>query len=214
MYWKTLPLVALACAPVLFALTPQKRASEKKQPTYEERVASANKAWAAKHYGTCASELQEALNLARKHHRTAVKAAMPVPPAPWTLVENKNEDRDAATLNAMFGGGANMVPLEMEYKNPETNERMTLSVMIKTPMIQQYSMMFTNPAFLDKDSELIEYTSDKGVLKNQGRRTELDVVLDGESLFSAKIRSEKKGDFLLEVVNQAAVDKVKAAIKL
>ncbi len=213
MYWKTLSLTAVACVPVLFALAPQKRASEKKQPTFEENITAANQAWEAKQYGTCTRSLEEALNLSRKHHREAVKAAMPVPPKPWTLVGNKNSDRDAAALNAMFGGGANMVPVEVEYKNAETNERLTLSIMIKTPMIQQYSMMFTNPAFLEKGSELIEYTADKGVLKSQGRNTELDLVLDGESLLQAKIRAEKKGDFLLEVVNQAAVDKLKAAIK-
>lgn len=214
MYWKTLSLVAIASVPVLFALTPQKRASEKKQPTYTELVGEANKAWEAKHYGTCASSLEEALSIARKHHREAVQAALPVPPQPWTLVENKNSDRDAAALSAMFGGGTSMVPVEVEYKNPETNDRLTISIMIKTPMIQQYSMMFTNPAFLEKGSELIEYTADKGVLKAQGRSTELNVVLDGESLLQAQIRAEKQGDFLLEVVNQAAVDKLKAALKL
>ena len=213
MFWKTIPLVALCTVPMLFALTPQKRVSEKKQATFEEQIANANKAWAAKSYGTASRALEDALEITRKHHREAVMAAMPVPPSPWVLVPNKDADKDAAAVNAMFGGGANMIPVEVEYKHEETGDRLNLSVMVKSPMIQTYSMMLTNPAFIEKGAELIEYNEDKGLLKTTKRQVELNVVLDGESLLTGKVRGDHTGDFMLEVVNQAAVDRIKAAIQ-
>ena len=213
MLWKTVPILALVSVPVLFAITPQKRVSEKKQATYEEQVASANKAWAEKNFGTATRALEGALEITRKHHREAVKASLPVPPKPWTLVPNKDSDKDAAAVNAMFGGGANMLPIEMEYKHAETGDRLTFSVMVKSPMIQTYSMMLTNPAFVEKGAELIEYDEDKALLKTTKRQVELNVVLDGESLFTGKVRGDHTGDFMLGVVNQEAVNRVKAAIK-
>jgi len=195
---------------MLFALAPQKRASQEKVVTFEERMTAANKAWAETRFGGCTEELKAALALVQANHREVILAAMPPAPAGWTVLTPKKTDEGGAAMAAMLGMGSGMLPVSLDYKN-ESGQRMSINVLINSPMIQMMTMAFSNPAYLEEGSELIEYKDDKGLLKTGKGKAELQVVLDSKHLLTCEAR-DQSAEWILAVMSQENIDKLKTAI--
>ncbi len=206
----------LTCAviggPLLFALAPQKRVTDKEVVPFETRLSNAQRSWDAKHYGTGARELKDALKQVQAKHMEVIRAAMPTPGVGWEKIERKKGRQDDAAMAQMFGmggGGGNVVE---EYKHAEGGERLKITVTMDAPMVSMMAMAM-NPAMMEEGSELIEYDKDKATLKNKNKRSELTLILDDKHMIQAEVRNLDDKDFLLGIFDQAAVDKIRTAIE-
>ncbi|MEZ6004950.1 MAG: hypothetical protein R3F17_07180 [Planctomycetota bacterium] len=204
-------VIGLCVAPALLAFAPQKRASEKKALTFQENLAAAKTAFEGEKFGTTLRLLNDAVAETRKKHRAAILAAMPAAPAGWTkeVQEESDSGQDAAVL-AMLGGG--MIPIEQNYTKEDSGATLSVQVTVDQPMVQMITMAF-NPAFLEEGQELIEYNGgDKALLRSADGRAEMQLVVSNKHLIQVDV-SEGNGDFVLSVLDQAALDKLKGAIE-
>lgn len=209
---KSLPLLLLCAAPVLFAVVPQKRASKKEVVAFPVRIANSTKAWEAKRYGTCIAELKEALTLCRNEQRVVILKALPPAPAGWSIKpQDKKANEQAAAAMAMLGGMAGAAPIEQVYTEDDGKGYMKVSVVVNSPMVKMMGMMFSNPAMLDGKQELIEYESCKAILGKKGNGAELQILIAGNSLATGTVRNHDD-EFLLKQFNQAVVDAMTTAI--
>ena len=186
--------------------------TDKEVVPFETRLSNAQRSWDAKHYGTGARELKDALKQVQAKHMEVIRAAMPTPGVGWEKIERKKGRQDDAAMAQMFGmggGGGNVVE---EYKHAEGGERLKITVTMDAPMVSMMAMAM-NPAMMEEGSELIEYDKDKATLKNKNKRSELTLILDDKHMIQAEVRNLDDKDFLLGIFDQAAVDKIRTAIE-
>ena len=214
-----LTLIGVLCAaPVLFAMVPQKRVSqtdeEKKPITFEQRMQSANKAYAGKNFGVCEEELVEALLLTRERYVQEIMACMPPAPAGWVKVEPKvrpKQELDARLKMVQIAGLANFAPVEQSYTEEATRNTIQIRVVVNQPALAVLEMKFANEAMRAPGEEVVEYKSDKAILKSQPTSAQLQILIEGKHAVDASVRGFD-GDFLLEVLDQGALDKLKGAM--
>lgn len=205
-----IPVAALCAAPLLIATAPQKRASEKKVASFEEHIQEASRAWSAQQFGSVTRSLSAALTQAKAMHRELLLAALPNPGDDWELVKPRKSAQNDAALAKMLGASSALVPLERQYKHSTSGTVLKYHLSPDSPMVPMMGIAM-NPAMMEEGLELIEYNSDKAVLKNKGSVSELTVILDSKHLLQATVRNQDP-DFLLDVISQAAVDQIKLAI--
>lgn len=199
------PASAPTAAPAAAPPAPvQERAKKKEAKDFPGLLISARAAWDAGQYGKASAALTEASKLVRKKHRAGLLEAMSAAPAGWKFVPSKQDD------SAMMILGMANLPIEGRFEGP-AKERLDLSLMVNSPMVQMMSMAFTNPAMLGKDAEVITYGKHKAVLKKNGNdRYELTILIGGD-LLQAKSRN-MTDDAVLAICNQAMVNKLEAAL--
>lgn len=210
-----LPLAALALAlpatsllPSFSLTAPQKRVEkEEKQKGFPAHMKAAEAAFAAEHWGECASELQKALSIAMEKRRDAIVAALPDPGEGWT---KRTSSDDMASMMAAMAITGFMV--QCDYGGPE-GQSLDVTANIGSPMIQMLGMQFSNPAFRDENTELIEYEKHKALLtKNGDDRFQLQILM-GADLVQVESRG-LSDDALLGIFSEAAVQKIEAALGL
>lgn len=203
-------LIGLCAAPVLLAAALQERQKPKAAADMPALLDEATRAWEAKHFGACTKALRQAQVLVATERAKAVRAALPDAPEGFEKVAVKEtEDPASNAFLAAFAAGAGNV-IEQKYR--ETNGRASVDVTITadSPLVQMFSMWITNPAMLEAGSELVKYGPHNAVLKKQGNRWQLmlliksdlcDITVDG-----------RDDEFLLKLFDQAAVDRLAAVL--
>ena len=156
-------------------------------------------------------ELQEAIGLCMQKRTDAILAALPAAPAGWEIQpDRKNDMRNNPLAAAMSASVGNIV--NRTYKKLDGNDRVEVTVTADSPMVSMFNMWITNPAMLGEDGELIEYEKDdKAVLKNPGSRLELQIMISKAHICEVRANG-LTDDELFAMFDQAAVDKLKAAL--
>ena len=71
-------------------------------------------------------------------------------------------------------------------------------------------MMFENPAMIGPDAELVTYEQCKAILKKEGSRWSLQILID-DTMIEARFGQEDD-EFALKMFDQAALDRLHRAI--
>ena len=199
------PLLAV----VLIAAAPQKRAEKKGQADFNELIAGAQKAWSGGKYGACLTALKEVTSVVVIKRVETILAALPTPEG-YEVVPDKSLDQVRA--NQMLAGLSAAIgsTVERKYKGPE---RLSVTVMADSPMVQMLGMVLANPAMMDANSELIEYDQHKAILKKTGNGAsrELTIIISNKHLCMVKYGGDDEG-FLFGVFDQAMVDTLARAL--
>ncbi|MCP3915832.1 MAG: hypothetical protein GY711_09770 [bacterium] len=206
------PYIPLAlCAAAAIAVA-QERVKPKSAADFPKTIEAASKAWTAGHYGRCLDNLRTAIGLVSNKRAEAIRAALPGAPAGFEVVPERKTD---ATANPYLSGVTAMVGSNVTRKYRETDGRasMNVSVTSDSPMIGMFSTYAANPALLGPDAELIKYGSHTAVLRKEGggKQHTLQLLIEGKHMCETKLRG-RDDEFLLKVWNQAAVDKLAAAL--
>jgi hypothetical protein len=200
-----LPLIALS-----FALAPvaQKRVTPKGEADFPSTLDSARAAWEAKDYATCVSSLKDALTLATAERAKTIRAALPAAPQGYERQKPANQDQGNAMMAAMGMAIGNIV--EQVYKQTDSSQRIQVTVTADSPMVGMLGMAFGNPAMLGENSELIEYNEHKAVLKTEGSRLNLQVLIWDKHVVDVQCPEDE--EFLFRMFDQEAIDKIAAAL--
>ncbi len=134
-----------------------------------------------------------------------IRAALPAAPDGFERLAKKD---DAAQANPFAGALAGTVGniIEQEYKKVGGGQSIRVTVTADSPMMGLVTMMFDNPAMLGPNAELIKYEQCNAILKKEGNRWSLQILID-TTLLDANFGSEDD-DFALKMFDQAAVSKI------
>jgi len=158
-------------------------------------------------------ELNKALALTMAKRSKLISAALPAAPSGWTLeVEDVSEDARnnplAAGLLATMGS-----QVTAHYRDENGEASVDVSVHADSPMVQMFSMLVSNPAMLDEDSEMIDYEQHKAVLTTtDGSPSQLQVLLHEKHFLDVQVYglSEER---LFALLDQAAIDRLADALE-
>ncbi len=196
--------IVLAVLLALFAAVPfaQERMSKKKPPTFEEIHPAIAEAFKAGQYGLAMSKTRELMTVITPKWHEAILAALPGAPAGYTIVPQRKQNPQAASALAALTASIGTV-VEQKYKG----EKGTLicTVTADSPMIQMFGMWVKNPALLGEGAELVKYGEYDALLKKEGDRWSLQIVI-GSSLVEAK--GQVSDEFLLRMFDQKVVDRL------
>ena len=128
------------------------------------------------------NELQFALAQLKQKKAEALANIFPESLAGWTA--EKPEGSSAG--GGMLGGG---VSASREYRDSGKG-RVKVEVITDSPLVQSLAMMLSNPMFLQsgKGGKLTTFQGQKGVLKDQGKRAELQALIDNKVLVRVSAR--------------------------
>jgi hypothetical protein len=187
----------------------QDRAKKQTPEDLPKVMANATKAFEAKQYGACARELKTALGLVGQLVRGQILAAMPPAPPGFQKVENK-DDNSAAGNPFVAAMGMTSLPIEQVYRHEKSRDELKITVMADSPAAAMMGMAF-NVAAMSKEGEVITYKENKGLLKKNGDRHELQILVSGKHLIQVEARGIDD-DGLLATVDQAFIDRLVAAL--
>ncbi|GAB4151128.1 MAG: hypothetical protein Fur0037_19850 [Planctomycetota bacterium] len=197
-------LLALLLSCSLATLLPaQKRVGPKKEPTFAEALAQAQKAFEAKDYGAAMSSLQAAMQAVQKLQRRAILASMPRP-AGFEFEDEGDQDAGANPFGASMAALGTTVSRKYTH---ESGKGFEIEVMANSPLVSMMGMMFSNPALATADGgEMIEYGKHKAILKKEGDDgRELTILMNGKHV--VKVTSHGiTDDELLKIFDQACID--------
>jgi len=165
--------------------------------------------WKSESYGRCLSQTRELMGIVSRKRAQAVLAALPPAPGGYEIVPPSPDDQQTNAMMAAVTASVGSV-VEQTYRPTAGGEDVMVKVTSDSPMLSMLSMWLTNPAMLGPDAELIEYTGCKGVLHKEGSGVSLQVVI-GHDLVEAEAPG-RDGDFLLALLNQAAIDRLVATL--
>lgn len=205
-----LPALLLAASVALPSIA-QKRASDEKPVSFQERMQRASGAWDKGSYGTCMTELQGALSLCAEKRSQEIRKALPAAPEGWeALPDPKDDQRNNPFAAAMTASVGNIVT--RSYEKSDGSDRVEVTVTADSPLVSMFNMWVTNPAMLGNQGELVEYENDdKAVLKNQGGRLELQILISKAHMCEVKA-SGLSEDQLFAMFDQSAVSKLRTAL--
>ena len=91
----------------------------------------------------------------------------------------------------------------------DNGQRMEVQVMGNSPLVAMFGLAVQNPAMLGKDQEVVRYGSHTALLKANpnGKGAELQILIGGKHTVTVQLRGESD-EFLLKVMDQAAVDRI------
>jgi hypothetical protein len=172
---------------------------------------NASKAFEAKRYAACASEVRTALGLLSGLVRQQLVAVMPAAPAGFEIVQQDSEaELDAGNPFAAMMGLTGS-PAERVYRKQEGDGEIRISITPESPMASALAMGF-GVAALDKSAEVITYKGDKGLLRKEGDRLTLQILLSGKHVIDVQA-SGIDDESLLKLIDQAFVDRVLGALQ-
>lgn len=202
--------VTMLCASA--ALVVQERVSKPKARDFAGLLTEAKTAFDGKRFGAALGHLRDAVAIASKEQRKAILAAFPAPPTDWTFEAPEQDDQVSGALAgiAMAAGTS----IEGTYQSPDGDASMRVAVLADSPLTKMLAMTMSNPAALEKGSELVRYGKHTAVLRTRtkGSNYELQILID-DDLVTVDVEGARE-DLLFGVWNQAAVDKLAAALVL
>ncbi len=200
--------LALAATPFLTASAFQTRVSQGAED-FKAVIQNAVRAWDAGNYGAASEELRKATAIVAEKRSDSLRASLPDAPEGWEIKPERKVNAQNPFAAAM--GGVVGSVIQRSYNQTGGNGRIEVTLTADSPMVGMLGMAFTNPAMLDANSELIEYEAHKAILKKAGGRLELQVLISGKHVLDTKLNLGDE-DFLFSVFDQAAIDRVAAAL--
>lgn len=202
------PLVL--CASAAAALV-QERVKPKKVD-FEETHAAVLRHWKAGQYGACTEGLRELSGLVSIERVKAILAALPAPPEGFQVASQTEVDESEANPMAAAAGGlgafmGNVV--ERQYRGQGASIQLTVTA--DSPLAQMFGMWVANPQMLGPDAELVKYGAHNAVLRKDGNRWNLQVLLNGKHVVDVGVDG-RDDEFLLKFLNQAAVDSLSTVL--
>ncbi|MGE3353493.1 MAG: hypothetical protein AB7O84_17280 [Planctomycetota bacterium] len=191
---------ALALAPSAAAQERQKRTEA---PTFTEALDQARAAVAESRLGGAISALQAAIRDLQKQQRTAILAALPTPEG-FAFKDPAVKEIDEQLAAGVAAVGLNV---RRRYRH-EDGRTFEVEVTANSPVLKMMSMVFSNPAMVQaQGGELVKYGDHKAILKEQGERVELQLMMHEEHLLKVEAQG-LTGDQLLAIFDQAFVDRL------
>lgn len=205
-----LSLIGLCTLSLVFVAAPQERQKAAAPADFPALLTQAGKAWDAKQYGGCLKTLRQASALVVIERVKAVRAALPNAPDGFEKTGQEENDQAAqnpfaAAIAAGYGSS-----IEQNYQEKNGNASIRVSITADNPMVQALGMLFSNPAMREAGTEVVKYGPHNALLKKQGDSWNLQILI-GQDLCEVNVDG-RKDDFLLAMFNQAAVDKIAAAL--
>lgn len=206
---RTLVLAVLITSTVAVAAV-QERVKRKTVADFPTVHAEIGSAWKAQKYGLCMERTRDLLTLITIERTAVILAAFPPAPAGYEIVPRKQAAETAANPFAASMMASIGSIVERKYRATEGRGSVQMTVTADSPLVQMFSMWITNPAMLGEGAELIKYGQYNAVLKPEGSGWSLTLLI-AHSLCEVKTRTESD-EFLLKVLDQAAVDRLAKAI--
>jgi hypothetical protein len=204
-------LLVVALAGLTLAAGAQQRVKAKGPADFGTSLGAAEAAWKKESYGACIAALKDALGVATLKRIGAIRAALPSPDG-WRSIEDRSaEEARANPMAAAMMAGVG-TQLGHEYRR-EDGGSLKVSLTLDSPLVQMFNMWVANPAMLEKGAELIKYGDHNAVLKTGDNRLELQILIDGAHLCEVRARGGVDEDALFAVFDQAAVDRLAAALR-
>lgn len=204
----TVVLIALMLVSV--GAQAQQRVKKKGPADFDGLHQALGAAWAAGEYGKATAQARELMALVSLKRSEAIVAAMPAAPAGYAVVPPRKKRNEAnnplAGMAAMMGSVASQ-----KYRAEGKNGRLEVNVTADSPVAQMFKVWATNPAALGPDAELIKYNDADAILKKQRRGWSLQILL-GKDVIEVKSSDALSDEQLLGWMNQAALDKLAAAL--
>lgn len=202
-------LLSLVALPILLAPTLQKRVS-KSPGDFKAVVQDAVRAWDAGKYSLCQEALKQATTIVLEKRTETILAALPAPLEGWEIQPERNANQQNPFAAAMGGVVGNII--QRKYKATGGRGRLDVTVTADSPMVSMLGMMFGNPAMLDANSEMIEYEAHKAILKKEGNRLNLQILISGKHVVDATLQGQQSEDVMFGFFDQKAVDALAAAL--
>ncbi len=132
---------------------------------------------------------------------------LPEPLEGWKVRETNNRDNQVAM--SMMGGGTT---IKKEFERDR--ERVTVSIMANSPMMQMMTMMLKNPAMMagQKNTKPFRYKRAKGMIKTDKNKTEISLVLAGQILVQVTGKRVEDEAILKQYLEQLDFAKLKDAL--
>jgi len=216
MFKHSLVIVFVAC--LLCVGFSQERAKKKGPADFVKTIESAKKGWEEQRYGACIKDLQTCMDLVVKKRAAVIRAALPAAPEGWDIKEDLPKEGEMANpfLSAMSAAVGSTI--ERKYVQKEGRTRVDVTAMADSPMVQMLSMMFANPAAAGPNTEKITYGIHSALLQKQGQNLNLQILISDAHVVEARLTpgaelsAEAAENILFALFDQAAVDKLAAAL--
>ena len=169
-----------------------------------DQIAIGLEAYNEKDYKTAIEELKFVTAQIQQLNQEELQKLLPQALEGWTEKERNNQ----ANMG-MMGGGTN---LQKEFQRER--ERVTVSVMANSPMMQMMTMMLKNPAMMasQKDTKPYRYKKAKGMIKKGKYKTEINLVLAGQILVQVAGKQLKDEAVLKQYLEQLDFAKLKDSL--
>lgn len=154
-------------------------------------------------------ELNFALAQMRQKKAESLTAIFPEAPSGWKAEKAVTESAGAG----LMGGG---ISASRKYREDGDKGKAKLEIMTDSPLIQSMAMMLSNPMFLQggKNGKLVRIKGQKGILKDNGKRAELQMLIDNTILLRAEAnKTEKAADIVQELTKNLDMDKLRELTK-
>lgn len=203
-----LAVIGLCVAPFFVASARQERQKPKQSADVPALLQQAGKAWEVKQFGGCSKALNQALERVARERAKAVRAEFPNAPEGFEKVvvkESEDEVAQAFTTSMALAG-----MIEQTYRESNGEASVDVSVGFDSPMVEMFSLWSMHPAALEAGSKFVKYDPHSAVLRKEGSGWQL-LLLIGQDLCTATVQGRNE-EFLLKMFDQAAVDRLAAAL--
>jgi len=193
----------------LLASAHQERVKPKGPADFDKLVAKATAAWKGGSYGECVGALNACLQLAIGKRSDAIFAALPSAPENWSSPEPKKAaEAGNPFLSAMAGAIGNIV--ERKYRQADGRGTIDVTVTADSPLVSMLGMVMSNPA-MDPTAEAIKYGEHKALLKKEGGRLELQILIADKHVVEVRTNQDDE-ELLFALFDQKAIDRIAAAL--
>ena len=146
-----------------------------------EQIETALKLYKGGKLSQAISELEFALAQMRQKKGEAFSKLFPEAPDGWKAEKPKSQSAGSG----MLGGG---ITASQDYRQKSGRGKVHMEVMSDSPLLQSLGMMLSNPMLLQGGSQgkLIRFKGHKGLLKDRGKRAELQAVINNKVLFQVR----------------------------
>lgn len=204
-----LSVLALAALSHLQPAAPQKRMTPK-ETNFKTVMTAAQGAWDKGQYGRCLEQLREAMSHVIKKRAMAILAALPTAPEGYSIKEETDLDAMQKNPIAASMGSALGSTLARTYLR-EDGSRVRVSVVADSPLVKMVSMWLSNPAMLEKGSELISYNEHNAVLKTRGKNLNMQILISEAHICEVQANGLSEEE-LFALFDQKTVDALAKAL--
>ncbi len=172
-----------------------------------DQITAGLEAYKEQDYKTALEELKFVTAQIQQLNQDEMQKLLPQPLEGWTEKEGNNRDNQVAM--SMMGGGTTM---KKEFQRGK--ERVTVSVLANSPMMQMMTMMMKNPAMMagQKNTKPYRYKKAKGMIKKDKKKTEISLVLAGQILVQVTGKKLEDEAVLKQYLEQLDFAKLKDAL--
>jgi hypothetical protein len=129
-------------------------------------------------------EVSFALAQMRQKKAELLGELFPDAPEGWKAAKAKSQAGGAA----LMGGG---VSASRSYTQKDGKGQAEVEVVTDSPLIQSVAMILSNPMFLQsgQHGKLVRINGEKALLKDEGKRAELQAIVNNKALMKAVVRN-------------------------